>query len=54
MTNIKKIKTNEKETEKEIEKQKEETNENGKGKEKRESMFMECPWSVPGLLLDDP
>ena len=54
MTNIKKIKTNEKETEREIEKQKEETNENGKGKEQRESMFMECPWSVLGLLLDGP
>ena len=46
MTNIKKVKTDEKETE--------ETNENGKGKEKRESMFMECPWSVLGLLLDGP
>ena len=54
MTNIKNIKTNEKETEKEIEKQKEETNENEKGKEQRDSMFMECPWTALGWSLIVP
>ena len=45
-------KAKEKEAEKEKDKQKENTKENGKGKGMREKMLMECPWSVPGLLLD--
>ena len=47
-----KEKAKEKEAEKEKDKQKENTKENAKGKGKIEKMFMVCPWSVPGLLLD--